>query len=175
MNDLVREQRLDKNGVLNTKLVRPQAAQPVRNNPFPPVSAPSSSGDVFRSFGKVFTNPAEIAWDRLSKDDVTKIANYASDELEKNSGNANAMFDFYAEMFRNENVDSQHAKSLLEENDVLKKVKDAFIEANGLNTDQSWTPEQYAAREEYIEHMSAFDEAFSASGAAEEPEIFTRW
>lgn len=175
MSDLIREQRLDKNGVLNTKLVRPQGAQPLRNNPFPPVAAPSSSGDVFKSLGKVFTNPAEIAWDRMSKDDVTKIANYASDELEKNSRNANAMFDFYAELFRNEHVDSHHAKSLLEQNEVLAKVKSAFVEANGLDTEQSWTPEQYAAREEYVGHMSAFDEAFAASGAAEEPEVFTRW
>lgn len=163
MSNLIREQRLDKNGVLNTKLVRAHAPQPVRNSPFPPVADTSSSNEIFRSFGKAFTNPAEIPWERMSNNDVTKIANHASSELGKNKKNANAMFDLYAEMFRNEHVDSQHAKDLLEGNDVLRSVKEAFIEYNGLATDTEWTPEQYAAREQYIVHLNAFNEAKEAA------------
>lgn len=167
MNHLVREQRLDKNGVLNTKLVRPQGAQPARSNAFPPVAVPASSRAVYKAFGQVFTDPAGIAWDRMSNDDVSKIADFAGSELEKNKKNANAMFDLYAEMFRNENVDSQHVKELLDGNDVLQQIKDAFVEANGLDAEE-WTPEQYDARKDYIQHYMEFTKAYDEAEFVED-------
>jgi hypothetical protein len=170
MTHLIPQQRPDKNGVMNIKWVRPESHQNQRNTAFPPVGASStSSGELFRSFGKVFTDPAGIDWKHMSNDDVTKIADHASDKLSNDGRNANAMFDLYAEMFRNEHVDNQHVLSLLERNEVMKHVKEAFVEANGLNTDSEWTPEQYAAREVYVQHLTAYDEAKAAAEAELNP------
>lgn len=168
MTHLVPEQRSNIHGHLVTKHVRPPAAPPVPRSPMPPVNLSMAPPHLQYSFEAALTLPKSIRWEKLSKEDVTKIADYASNEMEF-TANAEGMLDLYTEMFKSEHLDSKEVLDLMKKNDVLKRVKSVFMEANGMNTDDAWTQDQYDARNDYMVWFAKFNAAAIDSGAVEVP------
>jgi len=167
MSELIPEQRMNVHGHLVTKHVRPPAAPAMSRAALPPVNLSMAPQHLQRSYEVALTNPESIKWDKLSKEDIEKIAEFSSNEMEF-TANAEGMFDLYAEMFKSEHLDPQHVRETLEKNNVLKRAKSVFVEVNGLDTEDEWTPEQYAARDEYIRRFALFNEAALNSGAIKE-------
>jgi hypothetical protein len=120
------------------------------------------------SFESALTLPKAIRWEKLSSEDVAKVAEYASNEMEF-TGNAEGMLNLYSEMFKSDHLDSKEVLDLLKKNEVLKRVKSVFMEANGMNTDDEWTQDQYEARNDYMGWFAKFNEAAVGSGAVEAP------
>lgn len=134
----------------------------------PPVNLTMAPSHLQHSFEASLTLPKAIRWDKLSKDDVAKITDYASNEMEF-TGNAEGMLNLYTEMFKSDHLDSKEVLDLLKKNDVLKRVKSVFMETNGMNTDDAWTQDQYDARNEYMGWFAKFNEAAVESGAVDTP------